>query len=61
MPILDMKFKGKEIKISYVKFKQKQTGTDRNYSVTKKFIYQIENSEVRDRQGQTGIDRNRKE
>ena len=38
MPISDMKFKGKEIKILYVKFKhketdrnrQEQTGTDRN-------------------------------
>ena len=61
MPNLDMKFKSKEIKISYVKFKQKQTGTDRNYCIIKKFIYQIGNSEVRDRQGQIGIDRNRQE
>jgi len=30
MPISGMKFKGKEIKILYVKFKHKQTGTDRN-------------------------------
>ena len=29
MLISDMKFKGKEIKIVYVKFQHKQTGTDR--------------------------------
>jgi hypothetical protein len=41
--------------------RQEQTGTDRNYCIMKKFIYQIENPEVRNRQEQTGTDRNRQE
>ena len=64
-----MKFKGKEIKILYVKFqhketdgnRQEQTGTDRNQCIMKKFIHQIGNPEVRNIQEQTGTDRNRQE
>ena len=44
-----------------MKFKHKQTGTDRNYCIIEKFIYQIGNLEVRNRQEQTGTDRNRQE
>ena len=47
-----MKFKGKEIKILYVKFQHKET--DGN-------IHQIGNPEVRNIQEQTGTDRNRQE
>ena len=50
-----MKFKDKETE----RKRQEQTGTDRNYCIVKKFIYQIENPEVRNRQAQTGTDWNR--
>ena len=53
MPISDMKFKGKEIKILFVKFEHKQIGTDRNR--------QEQTGTDRNRQEQTGSDRIRQD
>ena len=54
-----MKFKGKEIKFLYVKFKHKETDRKsrnrqdyisdiENYCIIKKFIYEIGNPEVKE-------------